>query len=127
MPPVATVLVVDDDEDIRSMVEIALSASGHSVASAKDGVEALRWLHTHDPPGLILLDLMLPVMDAEEFAERLRADVGLAATPVVVMSGDVRGKEKAERIGAREYLVKPVELAELESVVDRFAPPGLRP
>jgi CheY-like chemotaxis protein len=122
MPQGASVLVVDDDEDIRATVAIVLEATGHSVASARDGMEALHWLRTHDRPSMILLDLMLPVMDAEEFVERLRADDALSAIPIVVMSGDAKGKEKAQRLAARAHLVKPVELAELEAVVGRFAP-----
>jgi CheY-like chemotaxis protein len=118
----ATILVVDDDEDIRETLAIVLEATGHTVAGARDGAEALHWLSTHDRPSLILLDLMLPVMDAEEFVERVRADDALAEIPIVVMSGDAQGKEKAQRLAARAYLVKPVELEELEAVVDRFAP-----
>src|SRR5439155_7067879 len=68
-----TVLVVEDDFDLRDALVPILEYEGHRVVSAANGREALDWLHAMPPPSLILLDLMMPVMNGEEFrAEQLR-------------------------------------------------------
>src|SRR5207249_387698 len=93
----ATVLVVEDDFDLRDALVPILEYEGHRVVSAANGREALDWLHAMPPPSLILLDLMMPVMNGEEFrAEQLR-DPALASIPGVILSahpgeeGSVRG------------------------------------
>jgi CheY-like chemotaxis protein len=118
----ATVLIVDDDEDIRETVAIALEAAGHRVASACDGIDALLWIGANGPPALILLDVMMPRMDGEQLVRALREDPALAAIPVVIMSGHASCHEKARQLTARACLVKPMDLEELEGLVARFAP-----
>ena len=113
------VLVVDDDADIRTMVQLILEASGYRVATASDGADALRHLAANGPPSLILLDLMMPLMGGEEFrAEQLR-DPRLASIPVVVVSARPQAAEKAARMGALACLQKPFEVEELLDVVRR--------
>ncbi len=81
-------MVVDDDTEIREVVEAVLVAEGYAVATASDGAEALRQLRSGSRPCLILLDLRMPGMDGREFRERTVADPDLHDIPVVILSGD---------------------------------------
>lgn len=82
-----TILVIEDDHDIRVHVRSLLEDEGYTVLSVADGRSALELLERTQPaPRLILLDLMLPVMDGWDFAARLRARPRLAGIPVVVMT-----------------------------------------
>jgi CheY-like chemotaxis protein len=111
------VLVVEDDFDLRDAVADALRDAGHEVLLASNGAEALAVLRNGGPrPGLILLDLMMPVMDGWEFRQKQLADPALASIPVVALSAhaDVRHFEAAEN------LAKPVSLQKLLDTVARF-------
>jgi CheY-like chemotaxis protein len=79
------VLVVDDDPTILEMVEIILEGAGHGVCTARNGLEALERVRT-DPPPLILLDMMMPVMDGMTFLRRCETEGLCADTRVVAMS-----------------------------------------
>jgi len=115
-----TVLLVEDDFDLRDALVPILEYEGHHVVSAANGKEALDRLQTMPAtPSLILLDLMMPVMGGEEFrAEQLR-DPRLAAIPVVVVSARAQAAEKAARMGALACLQKPFDVEELLDVVRR--------
>lgn len=80
------VLVVDDDLDSRTLLEIALSTSGFSVVTAANGLDALAQARQHHPR-LILLDLSMPVMDGFTFRHEQLRDDDLAAIPVICVSG----------------------------------------
>jgi len=115
----ATVLVVEDDFDLRDALVPILEYEGHRVVSAANGQEALDRLHAMPPPSLILLDLMMPVMNGEEFrAEQLR-DPTLASIPVVVVSAHPGAEERARRIGAAGCVKKPFEIEDLLEQVRR--------
>jgi len=81
-----SVLVVEDDHDLRDMMEQMLHLEGFATLTAANGLEALDLLHAGASVRVILLDLMMPVMDGWEFRRRQRADPKLADIPVVVMS-----------------------------------------
>ena len=109
------VLVVDDDPDILEALAEILEVEGFSVRRARNGQEALDRL---DPaPDLILLDLMMPVMDGWEFAQRLRQLELRQRAPVIVLSADRNVGAKARDIGAVGHLAKPFELNELLDMV----------
>ena len=82
----STVLVVEDDPDIRDVLREMLEPEGYEVATAEHGEDALAWLRTHLAPCAILLDLMMPVMDGPTFLRALRAEGSLSDIPVVVLS-----------------------------------------
>lgn len=115
------VLVVDDDEDVRTMLCIALSVAGYKAASAADGVEALRCLHEGERPALILVDLMMPKMDGEALIRRMSEDSSLARIPVAIISGQITGDSRLPSPQVIARLVKPIELDELLDVVHRYA------
>ena len=81
-----TVLVVDDDDDIRITLEGILANDGYQVTTAKNGAEAIHLLHDAPPPCVVVLDLMMPVMSGWELLDQMRAEAGLAQVPVVVTS-----------------------------------------
>lgn len=110
----STILLVDDDEDVREAVASALEEEGYDVVVAREGAEALDALRGDCTPQLILLDLTMPHMTGVEFKRRLLAEMpALSRIPVVVMSADVEGREKARLLGATAFLRKPIRLGEL--------------
>jgi CheY-like chemotaxis protein len=104
------VLVVDDDDELRESLTELLAYEGFDVTAARNGREALDYLHEHPRPCLIVLDLMMPVMNGQEFrAEQLR-DRQLADIPVVVLTASHDGRRQAEALGATAFFAKPVRL-----------------
>jgi len=118
------VLLIDDHEDARTALELVLEAAGFSVVGAADAEIGLAQLRQGLQPGLVLLDLGLPGMSASSFNQAMRAEARLASTPVVVLSGDGWVREKAELLGATDWLEKPVEIERLLEVVARHCGKG---
>jgi CheY-like chemotaxis protein len=116
----ATILVVDDDADIRTLIETVLEASGHEVTLAASGQEALNKLKRR-PFELVVLDIMMPAMSGYEVLEQIRAMPSRAATPVIVVTAkhDPSGVMREVRSGAVDHLAKPFLPEELEEVVER--------
>ena len=120
----STVLVVDDDPDILEALSEILEAEGFSIRRARNGREALERL-TPEPPQLILLDLMMPVMDGWEFAQRMRQrPPEIARIPIIVLSADRNVGSKAADLGAVGHLAKPFELNDLLELVRRSLEPA---
>ncbi|HEX8434015.1 response regulator [Archangium sp.] len=117
------VLVVDDDPDILEALSEILEAEGFEIRRARNGKEALERLEPH-PPQLILLDLMMPVMDGWEFAQRMRQRPPVATIPIIVLSADRNVGSKATDIGAVGHLAKPFELNDLLDMVRRALSQG---
>ena len=111
-----SILVIDDDPDILEALSEILESEGFGIHQARNGLEALELLEPLHPD-LILLDLMMPVMDGWEFAERIRGRPDWAQIPVIVLSADRNVGDKARKLGAVGYLAKPFELSELLSLV----------
>jgi CheY-like chemotaxis protein len=113
-------MLIDDDQDIREVVRLFLEIDGYRVTTATDGVDALEQLKTCERPSLILLDLMMPRMDGEQFMKTLRSSP-FADIPVVIMSGYREAADKTRQLNGNCCLMKPVEFDELMAVVHRFA------
>src|SRR5438034_11669555 len=96
------ILVVDDDPDICSCVSEILDLEGYPVRTAANGAEALR-LAEQDPPGVVLLDMWMPVLDGREFAREFRAKHGRSAS-ILVMTAARGAEDSAAEIGAEGYL-----------------------
>src|SRR6185503_733532 len=117
----ASVLVVDDDADVRTLVCELLARAGYTVSQAADGREALRLLYD-ERPDLIVLDVSMPELDGWATLERIRE---LSSVPVVMLSalGAELEKVRALRGGADDYVTKPFGrqelLARVESVLRR--------
>lgn len=115
---VRSVLVVDDDEDVRESVALVLRDEGYTVETAVNGKDALDKLQRMPPPGLMLLDLMMPVMNGWATLDALK-DRG-HAPPVLVVSAAVPPAPP----GVSGYLRKPLELDVLLQKVDSAFAPG---
>jgi CheY-like chemotaxis protein len=113
-----TILVVDDDDDIRDAMMSALEDEGYVVRGASNGRDALVQLPRLEHPCLVLLDLMMPIMSGAELAACMQQDARLAAIPIVIVSAWTRGAERVET--AQAQLTKPVDLKRLLDTVDRF-------
>jgi len=114
--PQGSILVVEDDPDVRDALTTILETEGYHVVKACDGQEALGQLRA-STPSLILLDLYMPVMNGWAFrAEQLR-DPKLASIPVVVVSADSMVAKRAADLGAAGYVGKPIDFDRLLSLV----------
>src|SRR6185437_11073126 len=124
----ASVLVVDDDADVRTLVCELLARAGYTVSQAPGGREALRLLYD-ERPDLIVLDVSMPELDGWATLERIRE---LSSVPVVMLSalGAELEKVRALRAGADDYVTKPFGrqelLARVESVLRRAPAPEVR-
>jgi CheY-like chemotaxis protein len=115
------ILIVDDDEDIRDVITIALEVRGYTVKTATDGVEVMELLSQGLRPALILLDVMMPNMDGPTVLAALRSNPELNEIPVVLLSGDTKIAETARQLHSDGYLVKPIGTEKLTRTVERFA------
>jgi len=118
------ILVVEDDRDIREALVSVLADEGYSAVAADNGQRGLEEVEKR-LPGLVLLDLMMPVMGGAEFLARLREQHDAAAVPVVILSAWPR--EVKALTGAQGFVPKPVDLSKLLDTVQRFCGPGARP
>jgi CheY-like chemotaxis protein len=118
----ATILLVEDDADIRTSLADILTDEGYRVRTAANGSEALQQLRERDTPrpALILLDLMMPVMDGWKMREEMLKDSALASIPVVVLSGVIDLGHQATALGAAAYITKPFELGSLVNTVHQL-------
>lgn len=117
------ILVVDDDPDIRALIRDLLALDGYTVHTARDGREALELMRTLDPrPAVVFLDLMMPDMDGLQFRASQLGETTLAGIPVVVMSGDNQGRQKAEAMHAERFLEKPFDLQTLNDIAGDYSP-----
>jgi CheY-like chemotaxis protein len=117
-----TVLIIDDDDDIRETIVESLSEEGFAVVGAASGGAALALLASAGPkPALILLDLMMPVMTGAEFRARQLGDPALAAIPVVILTADPAAEARAVELKTTGWLRKPLKLQTLIDVVASFA------
>jgi CheY-like chemotaxis protein len=123
-PPVPrSVLVVDDDDDMRTSLWHLLSDEGFHVHTAKNGRDALTCLQEIEAPCLILLDLMMPVMDGNQFLAERRRDAQLSSIPVVIMSAWTRDW-KGKTLGVDAVVTKPVRPEDLLKLVERYCDPA---
>jgi CheY-like chemotaxis protein len=113
-----SVLLVDDDQALREMLEEILLSEGFRVTCTSNGLEALEVLRAGLRPGVILLDLMMPVMDGFAFREEQLRDSALANIPVVVFTA---AQDWDERIDATAHVKKPFELEDLLATLQAIA------
>jgi CheY-like chemotaxis protein len=113
------VMVVDDDEDIRELLKVLLESDDYRVVCAGNGRTAWEYMSSGEQPSLILLDLMMPIMDGEQFIKMTQTGP-FASVPIVVMSGNKLDTRKLQELHANSCLVKPIELDDLLTLVHRF-------
>ncbi len=118
-----TILVVDDDPDIREIVADILADEGFRTLGAENGRQALRMLREDGlRPNLILLDMMMPELDGWGFRAEQQRDAELAAIPVVVFTAHELPGHTADQMQAAGFLKKPIRLNQLLDAVRRVCP-----
>jgi two-component system, cell cycle response regulator DivK len=117
------ILVVEDQEDNRTILRDLLSMAGYELIEAVDGAEGVK-LAQQERPDLILMDIQLPILDGYEATRRIKADADLKATPIIaVTSYALSGDEaKARAAGCDGYVTKPFSPRELLATVRQYLP-----
>lgn len=113
------ILVVDDDDDIRDLLVMALAEKGHEVQGAENGRVALARVDVLHP-NIIVLDLRMPVMDGRAFACTYRAGPGPHAR-ILVMTAARDASLAAAEVGAEAVLSKPFDLREVTDLIETLA------
>jgi CheY-like chemotaxis protein len=115
------ILLIDDETSIRDVLVEVLEDEGYSVVTAANGLEAINVLRrSSEPPCVILLDLMMPVMTGWEFRKQQQQDPALAAIPVILLSAIQNIKMEATALGAAGHIPKPINFARLLDTVERY-------
>jgi len=117
--PAHRVLVVDDYDDTRDALAAMMGSAGFQVESAWGAEDALRHLRAGFRPCVALLDLRMPGMDGWALWDRMKADPELADIAVVLVSGDMVECQRAEALGVRALMTKPIEPDALIAAVER--------
>jgi CheY-like chemotaxis protein len=112
---------VDDDEAIREAFQLALSEEGHEVSLAENGQVGLRQV-AQRAPEVILLDMRMPVMDGRAFAREYHAGPGPHA-PIIVITATTENEQSLADIGAAACLLKPFNITDVLSAIDRLDSP----
>lgn len=116
-----TVLIADDDDDTRVMFRTLLGTKGYRVVEASDGEEVIE-VTLRENPGLVLLDLGLPLMNGLNVIRRLRNDLHVIDIPVVVITGYDKHFDTAVAAGCDDYLIKPIDFGRLDSILNYYVP-----
>lgn len=119
-----SILIVDDDEDIRETLRDALTFEGYEAVTTNNGAQALDYLKgaAGDLPGLIILDLMMPVMDGSKFIEIINSEYkdSLAKIPLILATAKGSHTNVLNSELAHERIKKPIELDDLYSIVNKY-------
>jgi len=116
------ILLIEDESDIRTILKDALEWEGYCVYTASNGKEGIKILLEMPTPGLILLDLMMPVMNGWEFAHALQTDHAYTEIPIVALSAF---SDPDKTIQAKGFIKKPVDLDILLGLVREHCGPGV--
>jgi CheY-like chemotaxis protein len=119
----ARLLVVDDNANMRELLEMHLRAAGYDVHVAEDGIAA-GYAVLRSPPDLIICDVQMPHMDGFEFIAALRADKALPRFPVIFLTTMEEGELRGRDLGAVGYHAKPIRLDKLLELVAANVPDG---
>ncbi len=114
------VLVIEDEDSLREVIEVLVSIEGCDVKSAANGSLALDLLQDDWKPDLILLDLYMPGMSGRDFIQRYRSGPGPHA-PIIVLSGTSETPQELQELGCAGWLPKPFNVDDLLAVVAQYA------
>ena len=119
-----TIMVVEDYDDTRMLLKVGLEGLGYSVLEAANGQEAVD-IASRERPDLILMDLDLPILDGIAATQRIRQQPELEKVPIVAVTAYPMSYThvKAFAKGCDEYMAKPIDMAELAQLVNRYLSP----
>ncbi len=120
----ATILIIEDAEELRQMLCTYVSQLHYDVYEASDGLEGIKMAQAVKPD-LILLDLMMPVASGDLALGFIRSTKGLEKTPVIVISAHPNASRIAEQLEANAYLKKPFRLDQLRALLEEHIPIAL--
>ena len=110
-----TILVADDDEAIVDSISAILNLSGYEVLYVNDGTSVMQAVKAQ--PDLILLDIQMPGHDGQAVCKQLKRQASTKDIPVIIVSASMDVREKAEQVGADDYMEKPFEMEVLQQKV----------
>jgi DNA-binding response OmpR family regulator len=122
----ATILVVDDDPNMRELLALHLRSAGYAVHVAKDAIEA-GYVVLRNPPDLIISDVNMPHLDGFEFISALKADKTVPNIPVIFLTTEEEGEVRGRGLGVVGYIRKPVLVAKLLSTIAQHVTGGRTP
>jgi two-component system, OmpR family, alkaline phosphatase synthesis response regulator PhoP len=116
------ILLVEDAEEISSLLDYLLQRAGFSVALARDGKQALDYIEREPPPDLAILDILLPYFSGFELVEKIRASATWMQVPIVMLTAKSLEKDivRALELGANDYILKPFQPNEVIARLKRF-------
>ncbi len=114
-----TVLYVDDSEDMLEIVKLVLANSGYQILTASSGAEAIE-ICSNEQPDLILMDLNMPDIDGFATTQQLRSNGYHNPIVVLTASENEEDKVKAQAIGCTDYILKTLDMSDVEGVIDRY-------
>ncbi len=115
------ILIVDDNEDVVTTYRVVLERMGYEVGVARDGKECLEKIES-DRPDMVLLDVLLPGLSGNEVCRLIKETARTSDIPVVAITASVAAdtREKMSEVGADAFLLKPIEVSDLNRVVKKF-------
>ena len=116
----ASILIVDDDEGVRTVLESELLSEGYVVETASDGDDAIAMLRGGKEFDLILLDIKMPRVDGFEVLEFVKKESPAAKVIMLTAYADLSNAIKSKRLGAEELISKPYDLIDLLTTVERI-------
>ena len=122
----ATILVIDDDANVRELLKLHLGAAGYEVQVAADAIAA-GYLVLRSTPDLIVCDVNMPHMNGFEFISALKADTSIPDIPVLFLTTFEEGDQRGKDLGVVGYLTKPIRADRLLALVARHVPGGAHP
>ena len=116
-----TILVVEDDRDIRELLRLTLEVAGYHVIEAENGFDGLDAARRYEPDA-ILIDMSMPIMDGCQVAERIRRNPRLATVPIIACTAYNRWEWRGKSIlaGCTDFLPKPVDSRKLLSMLSHY-------
>ena len=116
-----TVLVVDDEQEVLTVIKKRLDTAGYKVLIASSGIKALEMAAKLEP-SLILLDIMMPGMDGLEVLRKLKDRNNTAAIPVVMLTAKGESKTifETQDLGSADYIIKPYDNKELLDIIEKY-------
>ncbi len=112
-----SIMVVEDDDDIRNVIVDLLESEGYLTQAASNGLEAVNLLKTTERPCLVLLDMMMPIMNGRQFLDFVSSDIHLAPIPVVIVSAIA---DKTNTEGSVAFMKKPIDIDVVLKMVAQY-------